>query len=528
MFSGKSFSAATSLVLLMVFSFAAISTLLSTAVLALTTSDNFYNLTFFKFDFDILRDSDTWVALLNSTLVSLVSTILAVIVLLVFGPYVINGSYRAILVFALPYMVNPAYRAAVYSELYDGSVTKLNLHPADLANDIFVPGVVLAFQYLPVLIILLRLGSTQSRQADIPKCSSALAILEVIPSALRLGPMLIALLYLLTLFDSWVVVVVAGNRRLYWGPMVLQQAYQARDIPGASQLVIIGLISVVISYLALWSVSVLCFWLLQRSSLGFIDRLRRNRRFLPVWMLFRRSLPLASIPLVVLLYYPVGKSLVYGLRGLEFEKIVGSRILSDVFDTAFLGMSVASLAVVLGLVVMLSSYRFPKIWFATAILALAPEPMFLLMGICSTNRGLVSPGFLLLLVIMLSYSAAICGHLFRDSLAAEPSRLSLLRVVSVNHILTAVRLITREFLSVCAITWCFIYWFTLEEVLIASTLSGPRLGVVSAKIYAEAKRGISPEGEATVLALMILNVIVLAVGSWIFQQTRHGKLEVTR
>ena len=244
------------------------------------------------------------------------------------------------------YAINPVVRALSYFDLFH-ILTPMYVWSARLFGDrtsstIILPAFVLGIHYLPIYLMrYLFILKKRNTLHDIPRFLELL--FDDIPLWIRGFPISFALFFLLTFFDYWVIQLMSGNTALYWTPLFMQKAIQARAVSDAATMIVLGLIVTLLVYIlasVLSRCTLLCWRFLR--PLRCVQFSVQSSFFTGARLLLRyASIALLSWPLIWIALR-VGKIVT------QHSFVVMPHTTRAILTMVFLGISTAGISTILG------------------------------------------------------------------------------------------------------------------------------------------------------------------------------------
>lgn len=471
----------------------------------------------------LLTDSSLRAALMNSVLLSLISSLFAVLC----GSVVTSAlKKRSVLLLGgllAVYSINPVARALSYFTLFQvyTPIYRISeqIFGARFSMTILLPALILSMHYLPIY-LMRSLFILKQKEAEGTQYNAWHRMLFLsIPPWVKGFPISFALFFLLTFFDYWVIQVISGNTVLYWTPLFIQKALQSRAINEAALMIGAGLIITVGAYLVAVAASFLVRMFLRTLRPLSFTRIPS----LPnLGKIFQHSI---SIGISIFLLWPLMNMILrlipLILSGKSIPLTPGA--IRAIILMALLGIAVGILSTGIGLflsaVFQTSPGRY-RWWLpALYVLALVPEAAYVLWSLLMTGSGLLHGNPWWLLFLMLSFSIPISFFLW-ESLWGEVEQLKLwlLGAAMKNSLTGNMKLALAEWKKSAGIIFLVILWMTIDNVFITDFAAGPKWKTLSAVIFDATKRGFSDSEFITsvVSAACVFGffVIVLAIGHY--------------
>ena len=462
-------------------------------------------------------DASLLSALWNSVVLSVIASLFAILC----GSIVSNWTTRKpvwlLCLFLAVYSINPVARALsyfdlfqIYTPLYDWSALVFGTR---FSTTILLPALILGIHYFPIYLMRSVFVLPHGERArDLPPLLRTM--FEDIPVWVRGFPISFALFFLLTFFDYWVIQVISGNTVLYWTPLFVQKALQARAVSQAALMIGIGLLVTFCSYLVAWVLSstLRAIWRTIRplwfASLPQSSALSRQiRRLLAALVLLFLCWPLLGTLLKLALYLFDG-------TGILLMGDTGRAILVTLLLGCIVGAISATLGLILSAMFRQNMQRF-RWWLPSLyVLALVPEAAFVLFSVLVTGSGVLRGNLLWLGFLMASFSIPISFFLW-ESLWGEREvrKLWLLGTAMQQRMTEGAQLALREWKTQWGIVFIVIFWLTVDNVFITDFAGGPKWKPLSVVIFNATKRGFSREEffSSVTGSIVVLGCIVAAV-----------------
>ncbi len=497
--------------------------------------DRQYNLTgniSFK-ALSLLFDSSLRAALFNSVLLSIISSLFAVLC----GSIVTSAlKKRSILLLGgllAVYSINPVARALSYFTLFQVytpiySIAEF-IFGSRFSLTILLPALILGMHYLPIYLMRSLFVLKQKEAAGAAYNPWHRMLFISLPPWVKGFPISFALFFLLTFFDYWVIQVISGNTVLYWTPLFVQKALQSREMNEAALMIGAGLIITLGAYgAAVLASSLTRMFLRTLRPLSFVS-LPAARAGRNIGTALRKII---SCIVVVFLVWPLINMLLrlstLAMQGNSIPFTPGAD--RAIMLMAFLGIAVGILSTILGLILsavfQTSTSRY-KWWLpAMYVLALVPEAAYVLLSLLITGSGVLRGNPWWLLFLMLSFSIPISFFLWESLWGeAEQRKLWLLGAAMKNTLGSNTALALQEWQKSAGIIFLVIVWLTIDNVFITDFAAGPKWKTLSAVIFDTTKRGFSDSEFITsaLAAACVFGffVIVITLGKKVYTRV-HG------
>lgn len=458
-------------------------------------------------------DASLLAALWNSVELSVIASVFAVVCGGLLGRFI---ERRPVWLFSLMiavYAINPVARALSYFDLLQLYTPIADWTTALLgrrfAMSIFLPALILGMHYLPIYLMRnLFVLKKRNTAHDLPPFLEAL--FDDVPVWIRGFPISFALFFLLTFFDYWVIQVVSGNTVLYWTPLFIQKAFQARAVSEASLMITIGLVATFAAYLAA---------LIASSILLALHRLLRPLQFAG----FRGTSRIGSacteaLAWLALLFvsWPLLGTIIKLIR--TFTAGETFSLIPDVWHSIIvmlvLGILVGAISATVGLLLSALYEERPRKlgWWMPALyfLALVPEAAYVLFSLFVTGAGLLKGNPVWLFVLMASFSIPMSFFLYQSLWGSmEKQKLWMIGAAMGRRPLQGISIALKEWRRPWVIVFIVTFWLTIDNVFITDFSAGPSWKTLSAVIFNATKRGFSA-GEflsGVVGSLCVLTVI---------------------